>query len=165
VNPRCCTSPSETVPRARPDLRRGFVLPLALFMLLVIALLTAILLEGAVQELRTARGGVAAARAAAAAGSGLTTLLVSRPDSTTLVRPRGSLSAATTVSGAETTAVTLQSLGSGTFRAVSSARVWYGGVRADASVLGLIRILPDSAGPPGSLRYGRLPGWWWAPLP
>ncbi len=151
--------------RARPDLRRGFVLPLALFMLLVIALLAAVLLEGAVQELRTARGDVAGARAEAAAGSALTNLLASRPDSALLARPRGTTSTATAVAGAETTTVTLQSLGNGAFRALSTARVWSAGVRADASALGFLRIVPDSAGPPGSLRYRHLPGWWWAQLP
>jgi Tfp pilus assembly protein PilX len=150
---------------ARPEPRRGFVLPLALFMLLVIALLAAALLEGAVQELRTARGDLAGARAAAAAGSALTDLIASRPDSALLALPRGSISTSVAIAGAETTAVTLQAMGAGTVRATTVARVWAGGARADASALGFVRIIPDSAGPPGSLRYRHLPGWWWAQLP
>jgi hypothetical protein len=151
--------------RALPDRRAGFALPLALFVLLVIALLAAALLEGAVQELRTARGDVAAARAAGVAGSALTDLLGSRPDSALLGRPRGSASTYAIVAGAETTAVTVQSLGAGTVRVVAAARVWSGGARADAAELGFARIVADSAGPPGTLRYRRLPGWWWAQLP
>ncbi len=153
------------MPPARPDQRSGFVLPLALFMLLVIALLAAILLEGAVQELRTARGDVAGARAAAAAGSALTDLLASTPDSALLNRPRGSASTSIVVAGAETTSVTVEALGAGTVRVITAARVWSGGARADASALGFVRIITDSAGPPGSLRYRHLPGWWWAQLP
>jgi hypothetical protein len=150
---------------AHPDRRGGFVLPLALFMLLVVALLAAVLLEGAVQELRTARGDVAGARAAAAAGSALTELLASAPDSALLNRPRGSLSTSIVIAGAETTSVTLGPLGGGMVRVVAAARVWSGGARADASALGFVRIVTDSAGPPGSLRYRHLPGWWWAQLP
>jgi hypothetical protein len=151
--------------RARPDPRGGFVLPLALFMLMVIALLAAVLLEGAVQELRTARGDLAGARATGAAGSALTDFIASTPDSAVLNRPRGSLSTVVAIVGAETTSVTVQPLGAGTLRVVAAARVWSGGARADASALSFVRIVTDSAGPPGSLRYRHLPGWWWAQLP
>lgn len=145
--------------------RRGFVLPLALFMLTVIALLAASLLEGSVQELHTARGDVAGARARAAAGSALSDFLATRPDSALLARPRGVTASASSPAGAETTWVTVQSLGSGTIRVIAGARVWSGGVRGDAANLGFLRIVPDSSGPSGSLRYRRLPGWWWAQLP
>jgi hypothetical protein len=145
--------------------RGGFVLPLALFMLMVIALLAALLLEGAVQELRSARGDVAGARAQAAAGSALADFLASRPDSSLLARPRGVTSAGSSPIGAETTRVSLQSLGNGLLRVTAGARVWSGGVRGDAANLGFVRIVPDSGGPPGTLRYRRLPGWWWAQLP
>lgn len=165
VSLRGFTSRSEIMRRAHPEPRRGFVLPLALFMLLVIALLAAILLEGAVQDLRAARGDLAGARAAAAAGSALTDLLGSRPDSTILVRPRGAVSVSVAGAGPETTTVTQQSLGAGTLRVTAAARIWSGGAHADALLLGFMRIVTDSAGPPGTLRYRHLPGWWWAPLP
>jgi hypothetical protein len=141
------------------------VLPLALFMMMVIAMLAALLLEGAVQELRIARGDVAAAKAEAAAGSALADLLASRPDSALLARPRGAVSSAAAIGAGETTKVTVQSLGHGLLRVTSSARNWSGGVRGDAASLGFVRIVPDSSGPPGSLRYRRLPGWWWAQIP
>jgi hypothetical protein len=141
------------------------VLPLALFMLVVIALLAAVLLQGAVLELRTARGDVAQARAQAAAGSALSELFVSRPDSALLVRPRGAISSGTNAAGAETTTVAVQSLGNGILRVTAIARVWSGGLRADVTNLGFVRIVADSFGAPGSLRYQRLPGWWWAQLP
>lgn len=145
--------------------RRGFVLPLALFMLMVMALFVALLLEGAVQELRIARGDVAGARAQAAAGTALSDFLASHPDSALLARPRGFFASGSSTAGADTTRVTLQSLGNGMLRVTASARVWSGGARGDAANLGFVRIVPDSSGSPGSLRYRRLPGWWWAQLP
>jgi Tfp pilus assembly protein PilX len=145
--------------------RRGFALPLALFLLLLSSLLVAMLLDGALQELRTARGDVALARAQAAAGSALADLLSSRPDSTMLALSRGSTITGTTVTGADTTHLTIQSLGRGLLRVTAASRTWSGGVRGDASNLGFVRVLPDSAGAPGALRYRRIPGWWWAPIP
>lgn len=145
--------------------RRGFVLPLALFTLTVTALLVALLLEGAVQELRVARGEVAAARAQAAAGTALADLLASAPDSALLARPRGIVAYTSIVISAETTRVALQALGNRLFKLTAGARAWYGGVRGDAANTGFAQIVTDSTGSPGSVRYRRLPGWWWAQLP
>ena len=134
-------------------------------MLMVTALLTALLLDAAIQELRIARGDVAVARAQAAAGTALADLLDSSPDSGQLTLPRGVVASSTAAAGAETTHVTLQSLGNGMLRVTASARNWTAGVRGDATNVGFARIVPDSSGSPGSLRYRRLPGWWWAQLP
>jgi Tfp pilus assembly protein PilX len=152
-------------PDPRGAARAGFALLLALFMLIVIALVGAILLDGAVQELRIARGDVAGSKAQAASGSALADLLAGLPDSALLARPRGAISTASITAGAETTTVAVQSLGNGLFRLTASARAWSGAVRGDAASLGFVRVVPDSAGPPGTLRYRRLPGWWWAQLP
>jgi hypothetical protein len=138
---------------------------LALFMLLIVALLAAILIDGAVQELRIARGDVSGSRAQAVSGSALADIIASRPDSALLARPRGAISAASSGAGPESTTVALQSLGNGLMRAAAGARVWSGGVRGDAASVAFLRIVPDLAGPPGTLRYQRLPGWWWAQIP
>jgi Tfp pilus assembly protein PilX len=145
--------------------RRGFALPLALFMLTLIALLAALLLEAAVQELRIARGDVAAARAQAAAGSALSDALGATPDSAVLALPRGAISISLAAAGAETTRVAVQALGNSVVRVTATARAWSGGVRADAGHMGFVRVISDPFGPPGTLRYQRLPGWWWAPIP
>ena len=134
-------------------------------MLTVIAMLAAVLLEGAVQELRMARGDVAVARAQAASGTALSGFFASIADSSVLARPRGVILSAISTAGAETTTVTVQSLGNGLLRVTAGARVWSGTQRGDAANVGFVRIVRDSAGPPGSLRYMRLPGWWWAQLP
>jgi hypothetical protein len=138
---------------------------MALFMLTVTALLAALLLESSLHELRIARGDVALARAQAAAESALTDLLASSSDSAVLARPRGTAASAIAVAGADTARVLLQSLGNGLFRLAVAARSWAGGVRGDAANLGFARLVSDSAGPPGSLRFRRLPGWWWTQLP
>ncbi len=155
--------------RARVDptsrTRQGFALPLALFVLTVLALLAALLLQGAVQELRVARGDVAGARAQAAAGSALSDALAATPDSAILALPRGAASTALIATGSDTTRVTVQSLGHRVVRISAAARAWSGGVRADAGTLGFVRVVPNPLGPPGGLRYERLPGWWWAPIP
>jgi Tfp pilus assembly protein PilX len=145
--------------------RRGFVLPLALFMLTVLGLLAALLLDASVAELRIARGEVAGARADAAAGSALSDALSVIPDSATFARPRGTLATLVVAAGAETTRVAVQALGGGLMRVTIEARVWSGGVRAEASNVGFMRILSDASGAPGTLRYQRLPGWWWARNP
>lgn len=147
--------------RVRAVARRGFVLPLALFMLTVIGLLAALLLEDAVAEVRIARGEVAEARAEAAAGSALSDVIAATPDSTALALPRGAIAPAIVAAGAETTRVAVQALGGGLVRVTVMARAWSSGVRADASDVALMRIVPDPFGAPGSLRYQRLPGWWW----
>ncbi len=134
-------------------------------MLMMMALLVALLLEGAVQELRMARGDVAAARAQATAGTALSDLFATRPDSAMLASPRGVTALSSVAVGADTTWVALESLGGGLVRVVASARSWSGGARADAANLGFARIVADSAAPPGTLRFQRLPGWWWAPVP
>jgi hypothetical protein len=138
---------------------------MALFTLTVTALLVALLLEGAVQEVRVARGEVAAARAQAAAGSAIADLLACPPDSALLAHSRGLVSVYSSVVGTETTSVALQALGNGLFKVTAGARAWYGGVRGDAANTGFARISADSASFPGSLRYRRLPGWWWAQVP
>ncbi|MFI5233469.1 MAG: hypothetical protein ACHQSE_13250 [Gemmatimonadales bacterium] len=149
----------------RGGARPGFVLPLALFMLTVLGLLAALLLEDSVAELRIARGEVAAARAEAAVGSALSDALAATPDSAMLALPRGAIAPALVAAGAETARVAVQVLGGALVRVTVAARAWSGGVQADASNVALMRIVPDPLGAPGSLRYERLPGWWWARNP
>lgn len=145
--------------------RAGFALPLALFMLTVIGLLAALLLQGSVEELRIARGEVAAARAEGAAVSALADALAATPDSATLALPRGTTTPALLVAGGDTTHVAVQALGRGLVRVTARARVWSGGVRADVVHVAFYRVVPDPSGPAGRLRYEPLPGWWWAQNP
>ena len=145
--------------------RCGFALPLACFALVVLALLVALLLDGAVQELRGSRGDVALARAQAAAESALADLLSAPADSAFVALPRGDMRESLLLHSGDTVRVTVQALGGGLVRVVTAARAWSLGVRADAGTLALLRVFADSLGAPPALRFRRLPGLWWAPLP
>jgi Tfp pilus assembly protein PilX len=146
-------------------LRAGFALALALFALVVLTLLVGLLFDAGVQEVRMARGQVASARAQAAAESAFADLLDSRPDSGLVLATRGTARQSTWAGPEDTALVVLQALGTATVRVVITAHAWSGAIRADAGAVAFLRVLRDSAGPPGTLRFQRLPGWWWAPIP
>lgn len=146
-------------------LRRGFALPLALFALVVLAMLSAFLLDGALQEVRISRGDVALASAQAAAETGLADVLVAPADTSLSSTARGTLWQSVAAHGADTVRVTMRFLGGGLIQTITSARSWSLGVRADASTLALLRVQPDSAPGSATLRFHRLPGWWWARVP
>jgi hypothetical protein len=147
------------------DRRCGFALPLVLFVLVVLELLVALLLDSAVQELRASRGEVALARAQAAAETAFADLLSAPADSVLIALPRGAARDSLVLQSGDTVRVTVQSLGGGLVRVVTTARSWSLGTRADAGTLALLRLFTDSAGGSHSLRLRRLPGLWWAPLP
>jgi len=132
--------------------------------LVVGAMLVSLILDGGVQELRTSRGDLAAARAEAAAGSALAELLATPPDSAFASLSRGAGIQSVLVAGADTVRLTLQALGGSLARVVVTARSWSGGVRADAGALAFLALSPV-AGPPASLHFSRIPGWWWAVYP
>ena len=144
--------------------RSGFALPFALMVLVVGAMLVSLILDGGVQELRTSRGELAAARAEAAAGSALADLFAAPPDSAFASLSRGAGIQTVLVSGADTARLTLQALGGSLARVVVTARSWSGGVRADAGALAFLELSPI-AGPPSSSHFSRIPGWWWAVYP
>jgi hypothetical protein len=145
--------------------RYGFALPLAFFALVMISLLAALLLDGAVQELRMSRGDVALARAQAAVESALADLLSAPADSAFVALPRGDTREFLLLQSGDTVRVTVQALGGGLVRVATTARSWSLGIRADAGILALLRVFPDSLAAPSALRFRRLPGLWWAPLP
>ena len=132
--------------------------------LVVGAMLVSLILDGGVQELRTSRGDLAAARAEAAAGSALADLLAAPPDSSFASLGRGGAIQSVRVSGSDTTRLTLQALGGNLARVVVTARSWSGGVRADAGALAFLE-LSIVAGPPSTSHFSRIPGWWWAVYP
>jgi hypothetical protein len=131
----------------------------------VLALVVALLLDAALQELRASRGDAARARAEAAGETAFADLVSAPVDSAVLLLPRGAARESVLASAGDTVRVTVQSLGGDLVRAVFAARSWAGGVRADATTLVWLRALPDSGTPPAGLRYRRLPGWWWAQIP
>ena len=150
------------MPRRRePSL--GFALPLVLLALIALVLLTAILLDEDVQELRAARGDVAMSRAEAAAESAFADLLSSDIDSGLVGAARGWRRSSLVAAGGDTVRTELQALGGAMFRLVVGARSRSAENRADARNVLFLRLRPDSGGGTSGLRFQRLPGWWWAP--
>jgi hypothetical protein len=146
--------------------RRGFALTLALVVLIVLALVVSLLLDAAVQELRTARGEVASTRVQALLESALADVLASPLDSAFLALPRGAARQSVVVSGGrDTTIVSLQALGESRVRALVTARSYSGSVRTGAAIVAFLLVVPDPAGAGGELMVRRVAGWWWAPVP
>ena len=154
----------ERLHAARPK-RRGFALALALFTVIVLTLLVALLFDAGVQDIRTARTEMAATRAQAVAEGALAALVSSRPDIGLISDPRGTRRQSTIEQRGDTARVALQVLGSGTVRVVVSSSAWSGNIRAAAGSIAFFRVIADSFGAPGALQFRRLPGWWWAPNP
>lgn len=140
-------------------------LPLALYVLVAVAFLAALVLERGLQELRMARGELAAASATAAGESVLADLLRLPADSALLAAPRGSAVRLPVAAGAESASVAVQPLGGGLLRVVTTARASSGGVLADVAAVAFIRAVPEAASFPPVVRLHRLRGWWWAPIP
>jgi hypothetical protein len=131
----------------------------------VIALLVSILLDVAVQELREGRGDLVGARAEAAVATALADRLAGPPASDFAAWPRGAISRETVVAGADTAEVMVQALGGGLARVIVAGRAWSAGVRADATSVAFVRAFPAGPGTPPPLRFHRIPGWWWTPIP
>ncbi len=150
------------------DGRPGAALPLALFALVTVALLVSLLLDGALQEYRSASGDFAGVRASAAAEREIAVWLTTPVDSAVASLPRGAswtASAAPVPGQSDTVVLALRPLGGGIARLTISARVWSDGVRADAGAAALVRFERDSAASPATYRARPLTGWWWTPFP
>jgi membrane-bound ClpP family serine protease len=145
--------------------RRGAALPLALVALLTVALLAALVLDASLGAVRRAQGDVAELRAQAAVESALADLLQARLDSAATSRPRGSVLLSLASVGRDSARAVIQSLGGSLARVVVRVRARAEGARADAGVIGLVRLEPDSGARPLGLRVRRLPGPWWVPVP
>lgn len=158
------TSAAPAAPRARVR-RRGFALPLTLFLLMVVGLLVGLLLDAGVQELRVARGGLVAVQAQAAAESAIAGIMASPADSGLLSASRGQARQSLIASARDTVRVTLQALGGGMVRVVAEARAWSGAIRADSRSISFLRVRADSGRGAVVLRLRPLPGWWWAQIP
>ncbi len=151
--------------RCVPRRRAAFALPLALIALVAVALLVAILLDAAVQDLRVGRGDLGGARADAVAETALADFLVAPAAAGFGSSPRGSITQRTVVVHADTADLTVQVLGGDMARVVVAGRAWTNGIRSDAASVAFVRAFPSGAGAPPPLYFRRIPGWWWTPAP
>ncbi len=143
-------------------LRSGLALPLALMALVVVALMGAMVLDAALQDLRLARAGRAQITAQGLAESALAPQVEGATDSSWLRAAPGSVRQQKVAVGRDTITLTLLRLGGRFVRVSSAARSRVGGSRGDAGMVAYLLITGDSA---GALRLQRVPGWWWAPDP
>jgi hypothetical protein len=146
----------------RRGVRRGVALPLALFALLAVALLVALVLDAAVQELRSSRGELGGLQAAAAVETALADALAAARDSALwAARPIGAMVLERRLAGGDTVDVASERLADSWYRMVVSARIGVAGDRASAGAIAfvqLVRTPPDSA-----FRLAPIPGAWWSP--
>ena len=154
----------------RPDerrhgARRGIVLPLALVVLVAIALLAALMFDAAGEELRAARFDVGRVRTASAMEGALADLIGTPGDSDLAAMPMGGAKRAIKVAGDVSTAVSMQAIGGSLLRLTVVASVTSGRVRARQGTVAFVRMVTDSTTGVGTTRLRPLAGWWRAPLP
>lgn len=146
--------------RSRPD---GFAVPLAVVLLVALALLTALVLEAALGEFKTDVALLEESRAAAAVEGALATALVQRLDSAALHRPPGTV-VARTFEAVDSVATTVQMLGSPLARVMASVVLRSSGVRAIAGRAAYVRlrVVPGNS---AELALEPLTSFWWASTP
>ena len=151
--------------QARRGARRGIVLPLALVVLIAVALLAALMFDAASEELRVARFDVGRVRAASAMDAVLADLIGSPGDSDLAAMQVGGAKRATIAAGDVSTAVTMQVLGGSLLRLTVVASVTSGRVRARQGTVAFVRMVTDSTTGVRTIRLRPLAGWWRSPLP
>jgi hypothetical protein len=150
----------------RPDgaSRAGFAAPLAVTMLIAVALLALLLIEGALGEVRASSATAAEARVAAAAESGLADLVARRFDSTVLALPSGALVWQGALPSADSVIGRVEVLGAGIARLVITARSGNAKLRVIAGIRGFV-TLAASPTLPGAVVLAPLADNWWVATP
>jgi hypothetical protein len=145
--------------------RCGVALPLALLVLVVVALFAALLLDSALQEMRTARGSTAASRAQSALESALAATITEPVDSIGAQLVAGASRDRVWSTSGDSVAVRVQSLGGSLRRVVATATAVTGSARAVAGAVAYLRVTDDSASAGGDRRLRPVIGWWWSTNP
>lgn len=143
--------------RAHPA---GFALPLALVIVLALALLESLLIEGAVARLRTSASSLSAAVAAAAAESALARTLATRFDSLAAMSGPGATLMAESAPPPDSLVLTVVVLQPGLARIHIAATTIRGPVRAIAGRTAYVEIVRDTTIPSESF-VRPLPRLWW----
>lgn len=151
-------------PRNGPQGRNGFAVPLAILIVVALALLTALMLDTAVAEFRGGDAWLSAARAVAAAETAAANGLGARLDSAALQMPAGTVVLSITEPESGSALVTVQILAPGLARLTVFASTGTGRLRAIAGRQVFVRIVA-AADVPGELVLTPLPGPGWAAIP
>lgn len=144
--------------------RAGFAMPLAILIMLALALISALGVEAALGALRADTAGVVEAHAAVRAETGLARALAHRVDSTALGDPPGTVLFTLAETLPDTVTVVAQVLERGVARVLVTAVVRRAQFRGIAGRYAFAVITADST-MPGRLRLRPLPSNWWVAVP
>ncbi|HVZ48471.1 MAG TPA: hypothetical protein VG916_06790 [Gemmatimonadaceae bacterium] len=144
--------------------RRGFAVPLAVLVLIVLALLAALGIDAALGALRTGDAAAVEARAAARAESGLAKAFVQPLDSAARRLAAGSALFTVVESDPDTVVVRAQVVQPGVVRVTATAVARRGQFRGIAGRYAFATIVADSAPMAGAILR-RLPSRWWVAIP
>ena len=141
------------------------MLPLALVVLVAIALLAALLFDAGLEELRAARSDLARVRAASLADGALAGLIETPGDSALETLAVGESQRTTVPAGGDSAELSVQPIGGSLLRVTVVARVANGRSRTREGALAFTRLTVDTVGGARALRLRPLAGWWRSPLP
>ena len=151
---------------ARPSRRRrGIALPLALLVVLAVAMFAALLLDASLQAVRSGRAAASASRAQVALETALAVALAAQVDSGGRSMAAGVAWDSSWAAAGDSMHLTVQSLGGSVRRVVATAAAGAGDARGAAGALVYVRVVADSAGPAVRWRLQPVSGWWWSPNP
>lgn len=145
--------------------RRGIALPLALLVVLVVAMFAALLLDTSLQAVRSGRAGVSAIRAQVALETALAAALAAPVDSGGRSMAPGVAWDSSWAAAGDSVHLRVQSLGGSLRRVVATATAGAGDARGAAGALVYVRVVADSAGSLVRWRLRPVSGWWWSPIP
>lgn len=145
--------------------RRGIALPLALLVVLVVAMFAALLLDASLQAVRSGRAGVSASRAQVAVETALAAALAAPVDSGGRSMAAGAAWDSSWAATGDSVHLMVQSLGGSLRRVVATATAGAGDARGAAGALVYVRVAADSAGAAVRWRLRPVSGWWWSPNP
>jgi hypothetical protein len=143
---------------------RGFVLPLAVIVLVAVSLAVALLMDGALSAFRAGSADVESARTEMTAESTLTTALGTTFDTAALATPAGTIVAWSVTTGRDSVTTAIQVVESPVVRIVVSVRHSANRIRLFAGRVAFARFVVDSARP-AELGLGPIGGAWWVPFP
>jgi hypothetical protein len=151
---------------ACPDrsVRTGFAAPLAIVMLIAVALLALLMIEGALGELRTGSAVASEARIAGKAETALAALLATTFDTGVVSLPAGTVVLDETTGGADSIRSVIQLVGGRVARVLVRAHSATPGIRGFAGRQVFVKLRPNPAAP-AELVLEPLAGNWWVMSP
>ena len=142
--------------------RSGFAVPLAVVLLIAIALMASLLLEAALGELRAGSAARAESRVVVAAESALARTIATRLDTAVLNLPAGALAVSETRVAAESVHVQVQVVQPGLARLMVMAAAGATGIRVFAGRTALVVFRRDSLVSADVMMLPIGPDWWTA---